>query len=140
MYLALCEREVESIIDHKGGDFLAAKTVPQLREIMFKVRWQGYDDSEDTWEPYCDVRSEAAFKQYKSSLKNSGKKVPKQQDRGRQAITIRKRGKIVEVNESQLKDIDFDDNDSVNSEIKGEIDSVDAQMHKDTSSGISLIT
>ena len=47
------ENIVDCIVDHKiiPGGHIRKRTT-----IQFRVRWLGYDPTEDTWEPYRDVR------------------------------------------------------------------------------------
>jgi hypothetical protein len=51
------EYNVEAIIDHSG-------TIKQRSKMMFRVRWQGYDESEDTWLPYTRVKDLVALDLY----------------------------------------------------------------------------
>ena len=34
------------------------------RELEFKVQWIGYDESEDSWEPYSALRNTEALETY----------------------------------------------------------------------------
>ena len=40
---------VERILDHRGN-------IKRRKEIEFQVRWLGYDVSNDSWEPYANLR------------------------------------------------------------------------------------
>ena len=52
---------VESIIDHTGD--------PKKRStLQFRVRWLGFDESEDTWLPYKSVKDLEALEIYISGL------------------------------------------------------------------------
>ena len=59
---------VHSIIDHKVAPhpLIYAKS-PAL---LFKVKWKGYDSSEDSWEPYVNVKRADCFYDY---IKHSDK-------------------------------------------------------------------
>ena len=52
----------DSIVDHRGD--LSKKSA-----LEFKVRWLGYDASDDTWEPWKSLRNSAALHLY---LRDSG--------------------------------------------------------------------
>jgi hypothetical protein len=41
------EYEVDSIVTHKGET---------LKSVRFLIRWKGYDESEDLWLPYSEIR------------------------------------------------------------------------------------
>ena len=49
---------IEKILEHKGG--------PRLTKSKwdFKVRWLGYDETDDLWIPYSEVRDNALFHDY----------------------------------------------------------------------------
>jgi putative transposase len=49
--------EIDSIISHRG-DFQRKKT------LMFRVRWKGYDESQDTDEPWATLRMTAQLHAY----------------------------------------------------------------------------
>lgn len=53
------EYVVESIVDHRGP----AGGYPR-QALEFKVRWQGYEPAEDTWEPYVNVKELQALDAY----------------------------------------------------------------------------
>jgi hypothetical protein len=58
--LAAADRDefiVEFIVDHRGS-------MKKPSKLEFKVRWQGYDESEDTWEPYRGVKELTALDTY----------------------------------------------------------------------------
>jgi hypothetical protein len=48
---------VESIINHRGDP-------RKKKSLEFLVRWQGYEPSDDTWEPYSNVRDLLALDEY----------------------------------------------------------------------------
>jgi hypothetical protein len=45
---------VHSIIDHKIAPH--SQTYAKGPALLFKVKWEGYDPSEDSWEPYINVK------------------------------------------------------------------------------------
>ena len=45
---------VHSIIDHKIASH--PLTYAKGPALLFKVKWEGYDSSEDSWEPYVNVK------------------------------------------------------------------------------------
>ena len=51
------EYVVERILAHRG-------TSKKKSKMMFKVHWEGYDDSKDSWEPYSSVKDLAALDVY----------------------------------------------------------------------------
>ena len=58
--LAAADRDefiVEFIVDHRGS-------MKKPSKLEFKVRWQGYEESEDTWEPYQGVKELSALDDY----------------------------------------------------------------------------
>jgi hypothetical protein len=58
--LAAADRDefiVEFIVDHRGS-------MKKNSKLEFKVRWQGYEESEDTWEPYQGVKESSALDDY----------------------------------------------------------------------------
>jgi Chromo (CHRromatin Organisation MOdifier) domain len=48
---------VEAIVGHRG-------TLTKRSSLEFRVRWQGYDESEDTWLPLREVKDLVALDQY----------------------------------------------------------------------------
>ena len=56
------EFEIEDIIAHRGN-------LNQKSTLEFRVRWLGYDESADTWEPWKNVRTTEQLHRY---LKNKG--------------------------------------------------------------------
>ena len=48
---------IEKILDHRGN--LSRKT-----EIQFLVKWFGYDEQSDSWEPYANLRDSAQLHTY----------------------------------------------------------------------------
>jgi hypothetical protein len=48
---------VEAIVGHRG-------TLNKRSSMEFRVRWQGYDESEDTWLPLREVKDLVALDQY----------------------------------------------------------------------------
>ena len=64
------EDEVESIISHSGD--------PKRKSDMdFLVRWLGYDDTEDSWLPWSEVRNILALHTYLRTH-NLAKLIPKE--------------------------------------------------------------
>jgi len=64
------EYVVDHIVAHRGD-------WDRLSTLEFKVRWQGYTVSDDTWEPWSNVRTNGRLHEY---LRNIGKesKIPRQ--------------------------------------------------------------
>ncbi len=50
---------VHSIIDHKIAPYPVTYT--RGLALLFKVKWEGYDSSEDFWEPYVNVKRTDCF-------------------------------------------------------------------------------
>jgi hypothetical protein len=50
--------QVESIVAHRGSPRSKSK-------MLFKVRWSGFDESNDTWESYSNVKQLEPFQLYK---------------------------------------------------------------------------
>jgi len=48
---------VESIVDHEGDP-------KRLSSLFFRVRWKGYDETEDTWLPFHKVNELEALDTY----------------------------------------------------------------------------
>jgi hypothetical protein len=48
---------VEQIIDHQGS-------IKKRNAMKFRIRWQGYDESEDTWLPWKDIKDLIALDNY----------------------------------------------------------------------------
>jgi hypothetical protein len=48
---------------------LALQLMPKA-QLSFKVKWEGYDSSDDSWEPYINVKRTDCFNDY---IKNSDK-------------------------------------------------------------------
>jgi hypothetical protein len=64
------EFEIEKIIAHSGN--------PKRKSDMdFLVRWLGYDESEDSWLPWSEVRNVPALHAY-LRIKNMSKLIPKE--------------------------------------------------------------
>ena len=57
---------VHSIIDHKIDPH--PQTYAKGPALLLKVKWEGYDPSEDSWEPYINVKRTDRFDDY---IKNS---------------------------------------------------------------------
>ncbi len=53
---------VHSIIDDKISQH--PPTFAKSPTLLFKVRWEGYDSSEDSWEPYVNVKRTDCFEAY----------------------------------------------------------------------------
>ena len=51
------EYVVEKIVAHRGSPKKKSK-------MTFRVHWEGWPDSEDTWEPYSTVKDLAALDVY----------------------------------------------------------------------------
>jgi hypothetical protein len=49
--------EIEKIIDHRGE-------FNDKSNLHFKVKWLGYDDNDNTWEPWKNVRANLALHKY----------------------------------------------------------------------------
>jgi hypothetical protein len=58
------EWAVEMIVDHKLEKSGKRK---KKNDYSFRVRWMGFDATEDTWLPYADVRDLAALDVYLQS-------------------------------------------------------------------------
>ena len=50
---------VRSIIDHKIAPH--PQTDAKGTALLLKVKWEGYDSSEDSWEPYINVKRTDCF-------------------------------------------------------------------------------
>ena len=50
--------QVDSIVAHRGPPSKKSK-------MFFKIRWDGFDQSSDTWEPYSTVKQLEQFADYK---------------------------------------------------------------------------
>jgi chromodomain-containing protein len=48
---------VEKIVDHIGNP-------RNKRSMQFKIRWLGYDESEDLWLPYSECKDLEALSEY----------------------------------------------------------------------------
>jgi hypothetical protein len=59
---------VHSIIDQKIAPH--PQTYAKEWALLFKVKWEGYDSSDDSWEPYVNVKRTGCFIDY---LKSSDK-------------------------------------------------------------------
>jgi hypothetical protein len=55
------EYVVESIVDNRGS-------FKSEHRMQFRVHWQGYEASEDTWLPWKEVKDLAALDQYLENL------------------------------------------------------------------------
>ncbi len=53
---------VHSNIDHKIAPH--PSTYAKGPALLFKVKWEGYDSSEDSWEPYVNVKRTDCFEKY----------------------------------------------------------------------------
>jgi hypothetical protein len=53
---------VHSIVDHKIAPH--PLTYAKGPALLFKVKWEGYDSSEDSWEPYVNVKRTDCFNDY----------------------------------------------------------------------------
>jgi hypothetical protein len=54
---------VHSIIDHKIALHPPTYAKGQV-SLLFTVKWEGYDSSEDSWEPYVNVNKTDCFDGY----------------------------------------------------------------------------
>ena len=52
---------VHSIIDRIIAPHLS--TYAKGRALLFKVKWEGYDSSEDSWEPYVNIKRTDYFEE-----------------------------------------------------------------------------
>lgn len=52
-----CEYVAEKIVEHHGH-------VNKISTLRFRVRWEGYDEKSDTWEPYDHVSDSLCFEEY----------------------------------------------------------------------------
>ena len=48
---------VEQVIQHRGD-------WKQLKNMSFRVRWKGYDEDEDTWEPWQNLKMNDKLHEY----------------------------------------------------------------------------
>ena len=53
---------VHSIIDHKIAP--QSSTYAKGTALLFKVKWEGFNSSEDSWEPYVNVKRTDCFEEY----------------------------------------------------------------------------
>ena len=53
---------IQSIVDHKIAPH--PSTYAKGPALLFKVKWEGYDSSEDSWEPYVNVKRTDCFEEY----------------------------------------------------------------------------
>ena len=51
-----------SLLDHKIA--LHPQSYAKGHALLFRVRWEGYDSSEDSWEPYINVKITDCFDDY----------------------------------------------------------------------------
>jgi hypothetical protein len=59
------EYEVETILDHRiTGKKGKSKTKPT--DYWFKVKWAGFSDDENSWEPYSALKSLQPLEEYLS--------------------------------------------------------------------------
>ena len=61
--------EVEKILDYKGNE-------KKVSTLKFLTKWKGYDDSENTWQDWKDIRSNIKLHEYLIS-KKLGYLIPK---------------------------------------------------------------
>ncbi len=54
---------VDSFLDIKGNKHPKTNRFFQT-DLFFKVRWEGYDESYDTWEPYKELKLTKKFHTY----------------------------------------------------------------------------
>jgi hypothetical protein len=54
------EFEIDRILEKK----VAGKG--RHRKTLYLVKWKGYPDSDNTWEPYINLKDTAALEQYRS--------------------------------------------------------------------------
>ena len=52
---------VDAIVDHR---IIPGGSIKKRTTLQFRVRWLGYDEEADTWEPYFNVRDLAALDSY----------------------------------------------------------------------------
>ena len=52
-----------SVVDHKVAPH--PQTYAKCLALLFKVKWEGYDSTEDSWEPYINVKRTDCFDNYK---------------------------------------------------------------------------
>jgi hypothetical protein len=60
---------VESIVDHRPKVKRASLLARMRSRLQFLVKWQGYANSENTWESYHELRHDAALHEYLRSNK-----------------------------------------------------------------------
>ena len=48
---------IEKILEHRGN-------LKRRSEIEFSVRWLGYDEQHDSWEPYANLRDSTQLHAY----------------------------------------------------------------------------
>jgi hypothetical protein len=61
---------IDRILDHSG-----IQSRPQ--SLDFKVRWLGYDESEDLWLPYKNVKDTSALQEYLIEAVSQGHRLSK---------------------------------------------------------------
>jgi hypothetical protein len=74
---------VDEIIDHTGNGDRAS-------DMDFKVRWKGYDESEDLWLPWKELRLNQALHEYLRA-KNLHRLIPVESRRPEDAERMRKK-------------------------------------------------
>jgi hypothetical protein len=57
---------VESVLAHRGAKKLTRRT--RLTNLQFLVKWQGFDDKSNSWEPWKGMKDVAATHEYLTSI------------------------------------------------------------------------
>jgi hypothetical protein len=70
--LRLVAGPVEDLVDNEDGDVFTAERIQEHKgsgaDRRYKIRWRGYDESQDTWEPESNLLDKTLLDEYKATL------------------------------------------------------------------------